>query len=65
MIAAGGRMQNDRVLSEAELTLPAKGKLGGLATIDEAGMPHIESRWRYDPSRTRSTLTAATSPTRK
>ena len=42
-------MQNDRVLSDAELTLPAKGKLGRLATIDEAGMPHIESRLALRP----------------
>jgi hypothetical protein len=36
--------ENNRVLSAAELTLPAQGKLGRLATIDEAGMPHVESR---------------------
>jgi len=29
------------VFSEAELAYLAKGKLGRLATIDEAGMPHV------------------------
>jgi pyridoxamine 5'-phosphate oxidase family protein len=38
------------VFSDAELTCLPKGKLGRLATIDAAGMPHIVPlSWRYDP----------------
>jgi pyridoxamine 5'-phosphate oxidase family protein len=38
------------VFSDAELTYLAKGKLGRLATIDGAGMPHVVPLgWRYNP----------------
>ena len=38
------------VFSDAELTYLAKGKLGRLATIDAAGMPHVVPLgWRYNP----------------
>ena len=38
------------VFSDAELTYLAKGKLGRLATIDSAGMPHVVPLgWRYNP----------------
>jgi pyridoxamine 5'-phosphate oxidase family protein len=38
------------VFSESELTYLAKGKLGRLATIDGAGMPHVVPLgWRYNP----------------
>jgi hypothetical protein len=38
------------VFSDAELTYLAKGKLGRLATIDGAGMPHVVPLdWRYSP----------------
>jgi pyridoxamine 5'-phosphate oxidase family protein len=37
------------VFSDAELTYLAQGKLGRLATIDEAGMPHVVPLgWRYN-----------------
>src|ERR1039457_2255590 len=37
------------VFSDAELTYLAKGKLGRLATIDGAGMPHVVPLgWRYN-----------------
>jgi pyridoxamine 5'-phosphate oxidase family protein len=38
------------VFSDAELTYLAKGRLGRLATIDAAGMPHVVPLgWRYNP----------------
>jgi pyridoxamine 5'-phosphate oxidase family protein len=38
------------VFSDDELTYLAKGKLGRLATIDAAGMPHVVPLgWRYNP----------------
>jgi len=38
------------VFSDAELTYLAKGRLGRLATIDGAGMPHVVPLgWRYNP----------------
>jgi pyridoxamine 5'-phosphate oxidase family protein len=38
------------VFPDAELAYLAKGKLGRLATIDEAGMPHVVPLgWRYNP----------------
>ena len=38
------------VFSDAELTYLAQGKLGRLATIDGAGMPHVVPLgWRYNP----------------
>jgi pyridoxamine 5'-phosphate oxidase family protein len=38
------------VFSDAELTYLAKGKLGRLATIDGAGMPHVVPLgWSYNP----------------
>ena len=38
------------VFSDAELTYLAKGKLGRLATIDGAGIPHVVPLgWRYNP----------------
>ena len=38
------------VFSDAELTYLAKGKLGRLATIDAAGMPHVVPLgWQYNP----------------
>jgi pyridoxamine 5'-phosphate oxidase family protein len=38
------------VFSEAELAYLAKGKLGRLATIDAAGLPHVVPLgWRYNP----------------
>jgi len=38
------------VFSDAELAYLAKGKLGRLATIDGAGMPHVVPLgWRYNP----------------
>jgi pyridoxamine 5'-phosphate oxidase family protein len=37
------------VFSDAELTYRAKGKLGRLATIDGAGMPHVVPLgWSYN-----------------
>jgi pyridoxamine 5'-phosphate oxidase family protein len=37
------------VFSDAELIYLAKGKLGRLATIDGAGMPHVVPLgWRYN-----------------
>ena len=37
------------VFSDAELAYLGKGKLGRLATIDEAGMPHVVPLgWRYN-----------------
>jgi pyridoxamine 5'-phosphate oxidase family protein len=37
------------VFSEAELAYLSEGKLGRLATIDEAGMPHlVPLGWRYN-----------------
>jgi pyridoxamine 5'-phosphate oxidase family protein len=39
------------VFSDAELAYLAKGKLGRLATIDGAGMPHVVPLgWRYNPA---------------
>ena len=38
------------MFSDAELAYLAKGKLGRLATIDGAGMPHVVPLgWRYNP----------------
>ena len=38
------------VFSEAELAYLAKGRLGRLATIDAAGMPHVVPLgWSYNP----------------
>jgi pyridoxamine 5'-phosphate oxidase family protein len=38
------------VFSDAELAYLARGKLGRLATIDAAGMPHVVPLgWRYNP----------------
>ena len=38
------------VFSDAELAYLASGKLGRLATIDGAGMPHVVPLgWRYNP----------------
>ena len=38
------------VFSDAELTYLAKGKLGRVATIDGAGMPHVVPLgWSYNP----------------
>ena len=38
------------VFSETELAYLAKGKLGRLATIDQAGVPHVVPLgWRYNP----------------
>ena len=38
------------MFSDAELTYLAKGKLGRLATIDGAGIPHVVPLgWRYNP----------------
>src|SRR5215475_10346396 len=38
------------VFSDAELTYLAQGRLGRLATIDAAGMPHVVPLgWRYNP----------------
>jgi hypothetical protein len=38
------------VFSDAELAYLAEGKLGRLATIDGAGMPHVVPLgWRYNP----------------
>jgi pyridoxamine 5'-phosphate oxidase family protein len=38
------------VFSDEELTYLAKGKLGRLATIDAAGMPHVVPLgWHYNP----------------
>ena len=38
------------VFSDAELTYLARGKLGRLATIDGAGMPHVVPLgWHYNP----------------
>jgi hypothetical protein len=38
------------VFSDAELTYLAKGKLGRLATIEGAGMPHVVPLgWHYNP----------------
>jgi pyridoxamine 5'-phosphate oxidase family protein len=40
------------VFSEAELAYLSEGKLGRLATIDEAGMPHlVPLGWRYNAAR--------------
>lgn len=38
------------MFSGAELAYPAKGKLGGLATIGSAGMTHVVPLgWHYNP----------------
>jgi pyridoxamine 5'-phosphate oxidase family protein len=38
------------VFSDAKLVYLAKGRLGRLATIDGAGMPHVVPLgWRYNP----------------
>ncbi|MGH3154507.1 MAG: PPOX class F420-dependent oxidoreductase [Streptosporangiaceae bacterium] len=38
------------VFSDAELIYLAQGRLGRLATIDDAGMPHVVPLgWRYNP----------------
>jgi pyridoxamine 5'-phosphate oxidase family protein len=51
------------VFSGAELTYLAKGKLGRLATIDGAGMPHVVPLgWRYNPALDTIDMAAGISP---
>ncbi|MGO8956879.1 MAG: hypothetical protein ACLQFR_05840 [Streptosporangiaceae bacterium] len=50
------------VFSHAELAYPAEGKLGWLATIDAAGMPHVVPLGVTTLIWTRSRLAGGTSP---